>query len=203
MNRPICVFTVALTLVAVSVGAFAQTPNISTLYGQLLQSSETNSAARQIAQIAKNDAAARSYLASRVPSVINGDRSENDPVWANAVRLAGQLKIAEAVPALVQALSKPAVAGGYDSTATGVATSTTITKLVYDIVGRALADIGDASIPALARILANGDFDARRRVFWILVNIESPAANQALRDHLPNETNPMMKGGIEHQLGIW
>ena len=134
--------------------------------------------------------------------MIASNRSENDPVWANAVRLAGQLKIVAAIPALVQALSKPAVAGGYDSTATGGYTFTIGAKLVYDVVGRALADIGDPSVPALAKILANGDPDARKRVFWILVNIDSPAAKQAMQDRLPNETDPAIKGAIEHHLGI-
>ncbi len=191
MNRPLYVFTLVFTLTAVSVNAFGQT--IGALYDQLLQSEETNSAAPQIFQIAKNDAAARDYLAGRLPSLISSNRSERDPVWANAVRLAGQLKIATAVPALAQALSRPAVPGGYDSTATGASTFTITANLVYDVVGRALADIGDPSIPVLTTILSNGDFAARRRVAWILVNINSPIARQAMNDRLQIETDPAIR----------
>jgi HEAT repeat protein len=156
--------------------------------------------------MAKNDSRARDFLAGKLPSLIVDqlprDAQPVGPVWANAVRLAGQLKIAEAVPALKQALTHPPVPGGYDSKYKGLisATFATEARLDLDIVGRALADIGDASVPILADILSNGDYRARLRAIWILWNINSPAAQKAMRDHLPSESDPGLRGLVERLL---
>jgi hypothetical protein len=71
-----------------------------------------------------------------------------------------------------------------------------------DVVGRALADIGDPSVPVLADILSKGDFAGRRRALWILWNIKSPAAQKAMRDHLPSEGDPRLSGLIQNLLHI-
>jgi len=198
MNLTICV----LTFMIMAANGLAQTrPSIDALYDRLVQPSETNAAAPEIVKMASNDSGALNYLAGKLPMLISSNRPTSDPVWANAVRLAGQLKIVAAVPALGQALSRPAVLGGYDSEATGAYTFTIGARLVYDVVGRALADIGDPSIPVVANLLSSGDIAARRRAFWILVNIDSPAALQAMRDHLPRESDSTIKDAIQHHLG--
>jgi HEAT repeat protein len=157
--------------------------------------------------MAKNDSTARDFLAGKLPSLIVDrlpplDGRTASPVWLNAVRLAGQLKIVEAVPALTQALSRPQMCGAYDSKGSGCSSSTFATdaRLDNDIVGRALADIGDPSVPVLADILSKGDFRARLRAIWILWNINSPAAQKAMRDHLPSESDPQLSGLIEKSL---
>ena len=67
MNRTFGV----LTLMMMVASAVAQTkPKIGELYERLIQPSETNTAAAEIAQIAKNDPAARDFLASKLPSLI-------------------------------------------------------------------------------------------------------------------------------------
>ena len=89
---------------------------IGELYDKLIQPLETNTAAAEIAQLAKNDPAARDFMASKLPSLIVDQLPGDDPrtaspiwnpVWLNAVRLAGQLKLVTAIPALKQGLSRP------------------------------------------------------------------------------------------------
>jgi hypothetical protein len=101
---------------------FAQsTPKITALYDRLIQPSETNAAAPEILEMAKNDSTARDFLAGKLPSLIVDrlpphDARNGSPGWLNAVRLTGQLKIVEAIPALTQALSRPEICGGYELT---------------------------------------------------------------------------------------
>ena len=176
---------------------------IGELYDKLIQPSETTSAAAEIAQLAKNDPAARDFLASKLPSLIvdllpsDGPQTAS-PVWLNAVRLAGQLKIVAAFPALKQALSRPEMFGGYDFKYEGASTFAIEAKLTYDIVGRALADIGDPSVPVLKQYLQQtADPTARKRAVWILVNIDSPASQKAMEDHIFIENDPLVRGLIE------
>jgi hypothetical protein len=193
-------------LVVMAVSGLAQTaPNIAALYDRLIQPSDTNAAAPDILEMAKKDSTARDFLGGKLPSLIVDELPRDarpvGPVWANAVRLAGQLKIAEAVPALKEALTHVPVKGGYDAKGSLVSmTFGTEARLDLDIVGRALADIGDASVPVLADILSSGDLPARRRAIWILWNINSPAAQKAMRDHLPSESDSILRGLIERLL---
>jgi hypothetical protein len=171
--------------------------SITQLYDRFLRRSETDSAAAEIAQ-RRNDPAARNFMASKLPSLIvdklpRGDARTASPVWLNAVRLAGQLKLVAAIPALKLGLSRPDMGGGYDDKYNGTSTATETAHLAYDIVGRALADIGDPSVPVLAEILSTGDATARRRATWILTNIDSPASRKAMRDHLPHERDSIVR----------
>jgi hypothetical protein len=180
--------------------------SITQLYDRFLRRSETDSAAAEIAQ-RRNDPAARNFLASKLPSLIidqlptDGPPSAS-PVWLNAVRLAGQLKLEAAIPALKLGLSRPDLGGGYDNKYHGASTTTIEAKLAYDIVGRALADIGDPSVPVLAEILSTGDSTARKRVTWILINIDSPASRKAMRDHFPHERDSIVRELIGRTLHL-
>jgi hypothetical protein len=180
---------------------------IGELYDKLIQPSETNSAAAEIFQIAKDTPAARDFMANKLPSLIVdqlpiGGPETASPVWLNAVRLAGQLKFVVAIPALKRGLSIPQMFGGYDDKHHGASTVTIEAKLGYDIVGRALADIGDPSVPVLAEILSTGNATARRRASWILTNIDSPASRKAMRDHLPHERDSIVRELIGKQLHL-
>jgi len=193
-----------LMLMMMVASAVAQTkPKIGELYERLIQPSETNSAAAEIAQIAKNDPAARDFLASKLPSLIidqlpsDGPQTAS-PVWLNAVRLSGQLKLVAAIPALKRGLSIPQLFGGFDDKYQGASTATIVAKLGYDIVGRALADIGDPSVPVLTEYLEQtADPTARKRAVWILMNIGSPASQKAMEDHMFIENDPLVRGLIE------
>jgi len=182
-------------------GGLGQTqPDIRTLYAQLSQPTTTNAAAREIRDLTSKDSTARQFVAQRIPSLISG-RANADAVWMNAVRLAGQLKVTSAIPALKQALSRGEIRGGYDYEGAAISFAE-FAQLRYDIVGRALADIGDPSVPTVADVLSRGDAPTRKRAFFILSNINSPAAMQAIRDHLPNEADPAIKSVIQNYLHI-
>ena len=179
------------------------------LYERLVQPSETNIAAAEIARWAKDDPGTRDFFASKLPPlIVDQFPRKNDPrtgmlawnpVWLNAVRLAGQLKVVAVIPGLKRGLSKPPTFGAYDD-CHGAGTMTSNAKLCNDVVARALADIGDPSVPTVARILSKGDFNAKRRAMWILLNIDSPAAKKAMADDLPHERDPRMKVWIQKTL---
>jgi hypothetical protein len=155
-----------------------------------------------IHDLALRDTTVRDYMAERLPAVINanakGDWRSVTLTWMNAVRLAGQLKIDAAIPALIESLSRSPVRGGYDMNDGIGYTFSRGAKLEFDIVARALADIGDPSVPAVAGVLANGDTQmVRVRAAWILKNIDSPTAHKAMSDRLQIETDPAMKKLLE------
>jgi hypothetical protein len=67
MNRTLGI----LVLMTVTVSGLAQTtPKISALYNRLIQPSETNAAAPEILELAKNDSTDRVFLAGKLPSLI-------------------------------------------------------------------------------------------------------------------------------------
>ncbi len=192
-----------------SLGGLGQTPpNIRTLFDQLNKPTTTNAAAQKIRELAGQDSTTRDFIAQRLPSMIGkwptgSTRQLPTIIWMNAVRLAGQLKVTRAIPALIQALLRRSIVGGYDyGVSDNYPSPSEGAKLRYDIVGRALADIGDPSVPAIADILSRGDVSMRKRAFFILANITSPVAEQAMRDHLPNESEPTIRKMIQQELHL-
>jgi hypothetical protein len=182
-----------------SINCFPQnTPTIESLFTQLNQPdfSATSCAAMQIYHLAWHDAAARDYLAQKLPAMISanakGDWQSVTLAWNNAVRLAGQLRVEAAIPALMQSLSgrDPVPVWAWDKPWQGGSTLGRDAILENDIVARALADIGDPAIPAVADLLANGETRVMRvRAAWILKNINTPAARTVMSDRLQIETN--------------
>lgn len=175
-------------------------PEIQLLYAQLNEPPTTNSAAQRIHDLALKDATARDFMAEKLPAMISanakGDWRSISSMWLNAVRLAGQLELETAIPALLESLlgRNPVPVCAYDRPHCGVSTSSQDAKLENDIVARALADIEDPAVPPVAEVLANGETRILRlRAAWILININSSAARQVMRERLQSETDP----------GIW
>jgi len=158
-------------------------PDIHALFTQLSNPGTTNHAARQILRAASEDPGARDYIMERLPDII--EKPELDQVWRNAVRLAGQLRASNAVPSLTQVLPrspfKPSILIG------------SALSLDADAVGRALSEIGDPAVPALANLLERGDKTTRWRAARILWNIDSPSSRKVMRDDLQHETDPAIK----------
>jgi len=165
-------------------------PDVRKLYAEFTQEETTDTAAQGILELARKDLHAREYLVQKLPSIIRGRPSGR--VWLNAVRLAGALKAVETVPALTQALSRGPTGG--------TLTLGEYMRLETDAVGKALADIGDPSVPALATVLRQGDHPMRQRATLILLNIETAAARKALSEHLPDERDLEIRDLIEHEL---
>jgi hypothetical protein len=174
--------------------------DVQSLLTQLSQGPTTNSAAQQIHDLALKDATVRDYLAQKLPAIISanakGDWQSVNLMWLNAVRLSGQLKLETTIPALIQSLLGRTFihVWAYDQPSPRGGTFARDARLENDIVARALADIGDPTVPSVAEVLANGETRTLRvRAAWILINIDSPTARQAMRQRLQNETDP----------GIW
>jgi hypothetical protein len=189
-------------LLLCGLACFAQTQNIEALYAQLNEPATTNSAAQQIHDLASKDATARNFLAQNLPAMITAGVTGGEKSltfrWANAVRLAGQLKLDTTVRALIQALPFAPIRAGYDKQDDIGRTFGRGATLEFDIVARALADIGDPAVPAVANVLANGDTRVLRlRAAWILKNIDTTAAHKAMIDRAQVETEPAIKSVLE------
>lgn len=183
-------FILFLTLSAMAlVGAAQETENIRTLLNQLNQPSTTDRAARRILAAASRESEARRYLTKKLPEII--ERPQTDAVWLNAVRLAGKLKINEAIPALEEALPRGRLGGPMNTT------FATQMRLDDDAVAKALSQIGDPAIPAVESLLQSDKPEVRRRGVLIPRNINTPAGKKALEEQLPRESDPAIKELIE------
>lgn len=185
--------TLVLLIFATTVLAFTQRQaDIHNLFTQLNQPKYTDLAAQQISALASKDSDARHYAVDNLPAMI--DKPESNEVWMNAVKLAGQLKVVEAVPSLIRALPRGPMGGPLN-------TSFAIQlQLDDDIVAKSLSQIGDPAIKAVTDFLDHGSDQSRRRAVLILRNIGSPMARKVLQDRLPREDNPRIKQLIENGL---
>jgi len=157
-----------------------------------LQNPETSDkAAAQLRSAAKDHPAVRQFLADNLPQLIRN--SGPGPVRLNAVRLAGDFKIQEAVPALLEEL-------GDEHTTGGTVTMAEALRLDNDPPGKALAQIGDPSIPAVEALLESSVRSTRFRAVYVLWNIGSVRAKEALRGQLDRESDPAIRHFIQKAL---
>jgi hypothetical protein len=168
-----------------------QSQDGSSLFAKLNQTSTTDRAAKHILEAASQDPAVRQQATEKLSEMI--DKGEINEVWLNAVRLAGHLKVLEAVPSLQKAFLPGKVEIGRPA----VMTMATEGLLNDDVVAKALAEIGDPSLPAVKGFLKSADPKMRRRAVLILTNINSSASRSLLQDHLPGETDPGIKNLIK------
>jgi hypothetical protein len=194
-----CFFLAAWLVVSTCSGQTNQ--DVASLFVELCQPSTTDHAASEIARFARKDSGARQYIVERLPGILK--RTEIDRVWLNAVRLAGELKAEQTIPALRKALSLGKVGGPH------VMTFTTEMVLDDDVVAKAISQMGDAAIPGVRDLLARQAAKDRRRAVLILRNMGTPTARRVLQEHLPNETDPRNRDLIEaglrapKTLSIW
>lgn len=186
MKRLSCLLVFMCGAAALATGS-QNVHDVQKLFTDLIQPKTTDTAAQRILELASKDRHAREYVVRRLPAIIR-DRP-SDEVWLNAVRLAGPLRASEAVPALTQALSRGMTGG--------TLTLAEYMRLDTDVVGKALAEIGDPSVPAVADVLRKGDRNMRQRAALILLNIKTPMSQKALSDHLPNEKDQDIRKLIE------
>lgn len=168
-----------------------QKVDLHALISELGQPQSTDWAARKAKLVGMQDASARQALIPPICQLLK--RSESDEVWRNAVRLAGSLRITEAVPLLGQAFSR----GRIGSLNTGFNDQFTLDN---DLVARALADIGNPAIAIASNFLKTGGPRDRVRAIEILRKINSHEARDVLRDHLPEEKDAHLRALIENYL---
>jgi HEAT repeat protein len=190
---PNCWIWICLVLGQLTVTS-AQTvpkPDIGALMTRFNDDTLGPNAEEQILEAAKRDPAARPYVVQELPEMI---RKPETDVWLRTVSLAGKLKAAEAVPALLLAMSRrPFPAETY-------LTFGGILRLDTDIVAKALARIGNPAIPGVENLMRSPDEMTRGRAIRILRNIDSPVARKALRERLPQEKNADLKEWIREGL---
>ena len=151
---------------------------------ELQDPAQADAAGRRLLEVASKDPRVRDYLDRNLGTLISG--CPVGPVWMNAVRLSGELRLGQATPALIQVLDRGEIGSG-------VVTLTTALRLDDDLVGKALAQIGDPTVPAVARVLKGAPLHLRRRAALILINIGSPDAKAALTGHLQREEDPSLR----------
>ncbi len=170
-------------------------PDVQSLFLQLQNRSTSSEAAKKLTKVGGEDRTARKYISEHLPPLITTSGGE---VKTNAIWLAGNLKIASALPALAALLRHFSLVG---QTGLGVTA-----RLDNDPAGKALVQIGGPSVGAVAQVLEQGDSQARWRAALVLMSIGTAAAVQAVRSHIPKEKDPhvrqfmesFFKGGAAH-----
>jgi hypothetical protein len=162
---------------------------IQPTFSRLQNETTTEQAATQLRAMAKTDSSVKEYLSVNLPRVI--EKQQAGAIWLNAVQLAGDLKIVSAVDELVVEL-------GENDTVGGPITFAEEHRLDDDPPGKALAEIGDPAIAAVARALESDRKEVRWRAALVLMNINSPSAREILRRHLTNEPDPHVRASIQH-----
>ena len=167
-----------------------QSSDVPRLLQQLESDETTDSAAEQLLKLGRSDPKARQDLVRHLPLMIQKGPVESRP-WSNAVQLAGTLKIAEAAPGLAKWIYEDAG---------GTLTLATTTRLEDDPAAKALAQIGDPSLPAVSPLLKSSNLNKRWSAALVLYNIGTPAAKNTLREHLKHETDASLRDFIRKSL---
>jgi len=79
----------------------------------------------------------------------------------------------------------------------GVVTLGRERRLENDPAAKALVEIGDPAVPAVARALESSRKDVRWRATLVLINMNSAVARQILRKHLNNEPDANLRTVIQ------
>jgi hypothetical protein len=168
----------------------AQQSSPSDLFQRLQIDSSSDDAAARLLRNAKTGTETRAYLASHLPELIKKGPRNNPRVWTNGVKLAGELKISEAIPALVTWI-------GADDVVSNVRTLPEIEKLANNPAAKSLAQIGDPSVPAVSKVLNVGTIGQKNYAVYVLYNIHSAASMRALKEYSQSEADPKIKGLID------
>ena len=167
------------------------------LLGQLATAETSDRAADNLLDLGKSDPGVRKILATSLPQFIATGPKEGK-VWWNSVKLAGALKIREAIPALINWID---FAGSDFTISPGV-------KPDQYPAAWVLGQMGDPAVPGLARVLEEPDRpnrgapDSRKGLtIYCLRRINTPAAKKALAKALPNQTDSRITEALKQALG--
>lgn len=181
---------IALTCVLAFVSAAsAQNPIDPASVFQELKTAETTDRAKEtLLKGGAEDARVREYLKNNLPPMIEVGYRNVYPQWANAVRLAGELKITEAAPALAKWV-------GLDNV--GETSMGQFQRLDNNPAAKALSQIGDPAIPSLVGVLDHGTVRERKSAYMALNLIGSPSAKTVVRGRYTQETDPGLRKLME------
>jgi hypothetical protein len=174
-----------LSLIVAGIQVIAQgSAQVDQLLGQLQQPGTTDRAREELLREGQSDPETKKYLAQRLPPLIEQGPGTGFDSWVNAARLAGNLRLVEAAPALARCI-------GVDTG--GTTTLSEEVKLQHSPAARALADIGEPAVPSLRLILEGAELNERWVAVWALDAIGSPNAMSVLRAHAPRESDPNLQ----------
>jgi|ERR1700722_834799 len=161
--------------------------NVAAAFKELQSPQTSDQSSERLRELATSDPKARAYLVAHLPQMIEADPKDSPGPWANAARLAGQLKIAEASSALAK----------WFGLEVGEITMTEFLRLDTIPAAKALSEIGDPAIPALVDVLKHGSSHERRNAYLTLNLIGSPSAKGTIRNQLKSERNIDLRNFIE------
>jgi hypothetical protein len=165
------------------------TPPNEALFQKLQSDRTSGEACERFLKLGKKEADVRKYLTARLPEKIAAGPGDHIIVWENEVRLAGLLRIVEAIPSLIQHIGQ-VIRQSYSTFSSE--------EMLRDFpAGAALGEIGEPAVPALSSVLESGDLQKRWVASRALNMIEATAATETLSKHLPSESDPKLKAYIE------
>jgi len=182
----LCSFCILVFWVVQSAKATQRTRESGLVFSRLNDPNTSAEATQEI--IADEDPSARKYVSERLPDMI--DTLPENLVWRNSVKLAGQLKAANAVVALARVLP-------HSESDVGIQSFSFAWIISRDPVGKALCEIGDPAVSAMAELLNHGDMSARWRALRVLWNLNSPAARKVMEAYLHNGDDSKIQSAIE------
>jgi hypothetical protein len=155
---------------------------------------EIRQASEDLLRQGKSDPKAREYIVLHLPPMIERGPAQKDHPgsWITLVHLAGELKIAEAAPALAKWLTIDNI---------GEISTAGFMRLENNPAGAALVQIGDPAIPAVITVFDRGTLRERRNAVYVLNQINSPSAKRALREQLNREPDEDLRDFIRKSVG--
>jgi HEAT repeat protein len=168
---------------------------LDTLLAALQDDKTSNDAWQALLKRGKADPEVRKYLAERLPTLLDQykERTDGMPdfVWGDEAKVAGELKIAEAAPALarrIDMLTEGRMGGSIGYSFIDYAART------------ALIHIGPPAVPYVIEVLKHGTPLQREIAAEVLRYIRTDDARQALEDALPVEKDPKVRHRIQEAL---
>ncbi len=153
--------------------------------------SQSNEAYKNLLELGAHDKATVAFLAAALPPIVAKGPKEDLAPWENSVRLAARLQLAETCESLGKWV-------GFEDSQEY--TNSQIFQLNLNPAAKAISQVGEPCVPALASILSKGN--ERDRYFTVITldKIHSPAAMAALSNHVLSEPDPVTQRLMQHSI---
>ncbi len=168
-------------------------PSLSEAFAQLQVEATSDRAMNQFLKMGSHNLSAHAYLAAHLAPVIDRGLADKPHVWLNAVRLAGEFQIKEAILSLANFMVEPS------GTPQG-ATIAKVESLDPFPAAKSLVQIGEPAFPTLVRILRSGTHREKWVAYRALFLIGTPRATQELHDDVTRETDSALRLEIQAAL---